>query len=111
MRRGALCVWTACALWSGQSRAWAADNIVMSAANVTTIHGNWTRVADPSAANGQKMSSADLGWSASDAPLASPEHYFDIPFSATANTPYRVWGPAPRRQQFEVERLVVGQVQ
>jgi carbohydrate binding protein with CBM6 domain len=91
MRRGALCVWTACALWCGGSRAWAADNIVMSAADVTTIRGSWTRVADPSAANGQTMASADLGWSALDAPLASPAHFFEIPFSATANTPYRVW--------------------
>ena len=25
------------------------------------------------------------------APLASPTHYVDVPFPATANTPYRIW--------------------
>jgi hypothetical protein len=37
------------------------------------------------------MSSADAGFAAIDAPLAFPSHYFEVPFTATANTPYHVW--------------------
>jgi hypothetical protein len=91
MRRVALCVWAVCVLWCGESVAWAAPDVVMYASDVTTIRGNWTPAADTSAANGQLMASSDLGWSALDAPLASPPNYFEIPFTATANTPYHVW--------------------
>jgi len=37
------------------------------------------------------MSSADQGWANTGAPLASPPDYFEITFSAPANTQYHVW--------------------
>jgi hypothetical protein len=33
----------------------------------------------------------DNGLVVADAPLASPSHYVDVPFTAQANTPYRLW--------------------
>ena len=91
MRRIALFACALCALWCGEPITSAGPDIVMYASDVTTIRGSWTRVADPSAAGSQKLASSDLGWSAIDAPLALPENYFEIPFTAAGNTPYRVW--------------------
>jgi hypothetical protein len=91
MRRVVVCVCTAIIALSGVRSVAAADDIVAYASDVTTTAGNWARVADSSAAGGQKMSAPDDGWSAIDAPLASPDHYFEISFDAPSGTPYRVW--------------------
>src|SRR5689334_23861269 len=69
----------------------ASDDIVLYAADVTTIQGNWDRIASASAAGGQKMASTDYGWSAADAPLASPNDYFEATFNAPASTAFHVW--------------------
>ena len=37
------------------------------------------------------MRSVDRGWSAPDAPLTAPTDYFEMTFTAPANTPYTVW--------------------
>src|SRR5262249_45446239 len=71
--------------------AFAADEIVLYAADAASLHGNWSRVSDSSAAGGQRLSSADNGGSWTAGPLASPANYVDFTFSAPANTPYRVW--------------------
>lgn len=91
MRRVVVCVWAATMVLCGVHSASAANDIVAYASDVTTTAGNWSRVADSSAAGGQKMSGADNGWSATDAPLASPGNYFEVSFDAPAGTPYRVW--------------------
>jgi endonuclease/exonuclease/phosphatase family metal-dependent hydrolase len=69
----------------------AGDDIVLHSADVTAVKGNWSKVADSSAATGTMMSSADVGWSKTDAPLASPADYFEANFNADPNTPYHVW--------------------
>ena len=69
----------------------AEPEIVLYAADVTAIHGNWTSVADSSAAGGRYLSSPDAGWSSASAPLPQPSSYFEVGFTATAGTSYRLW--------------------
>ena len=85
------CVVVICLVGVGPRVRAAAPDIVLYASDVTTILGNWSRAGDISAAGGQLMSSGDAGWAKTDAPLARPADYFEVPFTATANTPYRVW--------------------
>src|SRR5205085_8033601 len=91
MRRVALGVCAAMVLSVVSEQARAADDVVAYAADVTTIAGNWARSSSGTAAGGQLMSSGDFGFSSTDAPLAAPADYFEVPFSASANTPFRVW--------------------
>jgi endonuclease/exonuclease/phosphatase family metal-dependent hydrolase len=69
----------------------AAQEIVLYSADVNTISGNWARVDSATGAGVKKMASTDLGWSAVDAPLASPNDYFEATFNARARIGYRVW--------------------
>jgi hypothetical protein len=84
-------VWSIGLLLGGARLARAADDVVTYASDVTTIRGNWSRGSDTTAAGGQRMTGADYGWSATNAALAAPNDYFEIPFTADAGTPYRVW--------------------
>src|SRR5438034_5255024 len=68
----------------------AAGDIVLYAADATNVNGNWTLVADSTAAGGQLLSSADAQVMAA-APLAPPVDYFELTFAAPANTFYRIW--------------------
>src|SRR2546428_4905725 len=65
-------------------------DIVLYASDVTSTQGNWTSTSG-AAAGGQYEASADLGWSTTGSPLASPTDYFEMTFNASANTPYHVW--------------------
>lgn len=67
------------------------ERIVLYSADASNLHGNWTRVANPTAAGGQALASADSGWASTGAPLAAPTDYFDVTFTAPAATPYHVW--------------------
>src|SRR5205823_6229605 len=49
-----------------------AADIVLYSSDVTTVHGNWSRVQDGSGAGGQIMASADNGWAQTDYPLSGP---------------------------------------
>ena len=69
----------------------AAGDIVLYAADASNVRGNWSLAADSSAAGGQRMSSADLGWSSTDSALVAPADSFDFTFAAAANTRYHVW--------------------
>src|SRR4051812_11981324 len=91
MRRVLVCAWTVMMLTVVGRSASAAGDIVTYASDVATVAGNWGRVSDQTAAGGQTMASTDNGWSSTAAPLASPSDYFEVPFTATANTPYHVW--------------------
>jgi hypothetical protein len=71
-------------------RAQAAD-IVLYAADVSAIAGNWRRLPSTSGAGGLKMSSEDRGWEMPAVPLAAPVDYFEAEFDAQANVDYRVW--------------------
>src|SRR5437764_15234179 len=76
--------------WVARTHA-AASDIVFYTSDVTTVRGNWARVASTSAAGGQTMSSADYGWSTPDAPLVSPADFFEATFTAPSTTTYQVW--------------------
>src|SRR4051794_23357307 len=82
----AMCVFTL--LTTGMAHAASSDVVLYATDAVTT--GNWTRVADSSAAGGQALASPDNGWS-SDTPIAAPANYVEFSFSAASNTPYHVW--------------------
>ncbi len=76
---------------SVQTQTTTAADIVLTAADVRVIRGNWARISSTTGAGGQLMSSTDHGWSLPDAPLAKPADYFEAPFMAAANTSYHVW--------------------
>lgn len=71
--------------------AFAAPDIVLRASDVKTIRGNWYAINDVAAAGGQYMTSTDNGWSTTSTPLAQPNDYFEVSFTAPAKTPYHVW--------------------
>jgi endonuclease/exonuclease/phosphatase family metal-dependent hydrolase len=66
-------------------------DVVLYAANAPVVRGNWATTTDGTAAGGRVITSSDLGWSATNAPLASPSNYFEMTFDAPAATTYRVW--------------------
>jgi hypothetical protein len=68
-----------------------AVEILLYAADATTISGTWSRVADATAARGVRLSNPDQGAAKLAAPLASPVNYFDIKFEAEAGIAYHLW--------------------
>jgi hypothetical protein len=68
-----------------------APDIVLYASDATRLAGNWTRAADSSGAGGQKLQSADRGWSTADVPRAAPADYVEAQFTPQANRDYRLW--------------------
>jgi hypothetical protein len=85
---------TAGSVWSfttGSGATGAASEVVIYASDVTSLFGTWSKVADSTAAGGIKLTSADNGVAALDAPQANPANYFDATFQAQAGTRYRVW--------------------
>src|SRR5918994_1601116 len=68
-----------------------AGDIVLTAADVTVIRGNWARISSTSGAGGQLMSSTNNGFTQYNVPAAAPANYFEAPFMAAANTNYQVW--------------------
>jgi hypothetical protein len=90
---GAFCV-SLLALQSERSSAQSgtgADDIVLTAAEATDIHGHWSRATDPTASQGQLLTSTDTGWQNTGYAVAAPAHYVDFTFTPAPNTPYRVW--------------------
>jgi hypothetical protein len=67
--------------------------IVRYAADVPAaqMHGNWRLVSDPTAAGGKRLEQPDAGVPKIAPALANPVNYFEVTFTATANTPYRLW--------------------
>jgi hypothetical protein len=84
-------VFVVAALACGVTARADSSDVVLYTAEATTIEGNWAAGASSGAADGRSMISADLGWSTTSAPLASPSHYFEMKFDAPAGTPYRIW--------------------
>ena len=79
------------ALGAGSIVRGQATDIVLYPSEATTVRGNFAAAASSGAAGGRSMTSSDLGWSAANAPLASPSNYFEMTFNAPAGTPYRIW--------------------
>jgi hypothetical protein len=67
------------------------DTVIRLNASSTIRRGNWIAVADPTAADGEKVRHPDQGAAKVLAPLASPTHYIDVPFAARAGVGYRIW--------------------
>ena len=55
----------------------AAADVVIYASDIpaANIHGAWTLIADPSAAAGHALVTADAVWDSNAVPLVSPTHY------------------------------------
>jgi len=58
---------------------------------LANLHGDWTRVADASAADGQALWNPNRGAPKIGAPAAAPVSYIDVPFTAQAGVPYQIW--------------------
>src|SRR6185312_7229639 len=69
------------------------DNVVIYAADIPAgnFHGSFTTFADSTAAAGITAGTPDNGVAQTSAPLASPTHYVDVPFTAAAGTQYTFW--------------------
>jgi hypothetical protein len=67
------------------------DEIVLYAASAPVIAGNWSVVADATAAGGRRLQSTDTGAAKLTQALATPANYFELTFTADADTPYRLW--------------------
>jgi endonuclease/exonuclease/phosphatase family metal-dependent hydrolase len=68
-----------------------AGDVVLYATDVAAPHGNWALAPSADSPGGQKIASADNGWSTTSAALAAPNDYFEASFTAAANTSYHVW--------------------
>ena len=75
----------------GSTPAVGAREIVIYAADVAAISGDWAVVADGSAAAGKAVSNPNRGVAKIATPSASPSSYFDVNFDVQAGVAYHVW--------------------
>jgi hypothetical protein len=70
-----------------------ATTVVMWTANVpsTNVHGNWTLIADSTAAGGKALQNSDQGQAKIAPALASPANYFEQSFNAVSGAGYHLW--------------------
>jgi len=68
-----------------------AQQIVLYASQAPVKVGNWTSVADSSAAGGARLASTDLGADKVTTAAANPANYAELTFTASAGIPYRLW--------------------
>jgi hypothetical protein len=68
-----------------------AAEIVLTAADVRVVRGDWKKVASATSPGGRAMASSDRGRSALTAPRPAPADFFEAVFRPAANVPYRVW--------------------
>jgi hypothetical protein len=70
-----------------------ASDIVIYASDIANgaLHGGWSKANDSTAADGIMMLTPDVGLTQLNAPLASPDDFVDVTFSAPAGTTYRLW--------------------
>src|SRR5256885_14934977 len=69
-----ICVWVSMLIAPASLLA-ATGDIVLYASDATNLHGDWSMAGDATTAGGQLLGSPDVGWSNTDAPLASPSKY------------------------------------
>jgi hypothetical protein len=67
------------------------NDVVLYAAEATTIGGNWTVVSDATAAGGHRLNNPDAGGGTITSPLPNPVHYFEMSFTAQPGIPYQLW--------------------
>lgn len=70
-----------------------AGEILLRAADDTAprISGRWAIAADPAANGGKSWANANLNELKIETPSASPASYFEVKFTAPANTPHHLW--------------------
>jgi endonuclease/exonuclease/phosphatase family metal-dependent hydrolase len=68
-----------------------AQTIVLYASQAPVKVGNWSVVADSSAAGGFRLANTDRGGAKVVTPSAVPASYFEMTFFANAGQPYRLW--------------------
>jgi phosphatidylserine/phosphatidylglycerophosphate/cardiolipin synthase-like enzyme len=68
-----------------------ADDLVVYAGESATRFGGWRVEADATAAGGQLVRHPNANAAKISTALASPTHYFEVPFTADAAKPYRLW--------------------
>ena len=73
------------------SIALSARDVVLYASEAAERNGSWTPVSDATAAGGAFLNNANAGAVLQSPPLATPNHYFEMSFTAQANTGYRIW--------------------
>src|SRR5262249_36494943 len=87
-----ICVLTLTVLAATVSHAAAANgDVVLYTSDVTAVSGNFAAASSASGAGGAKMQSTDYGWSTTSVPLAYPNDYFEVTFTAPAYVKYHVW--------------------
>ena len=69
----------------------AQSDIVLAPSSGASRVGNWSVVSDSTAAGGAVVRHPNAGGAKLAAALASPIHYFEMTFDATAGVPYRLW--------------------
>jgi phosphatidylserine/phosphatidylglycerophosphate/cardiolipin synthase-like enzyme len=67
-----------------------ATDIVLHMTNAL-LAGAWELVDDPTAASGKATVLPNIGRAKATTPSAAPANYFELTFTARANTPYRLW--------------------
>ena len=68
-----------------------AEELVLYARNAEVIGSQWQIEPDTTAAGGARLSTANLGAPTVTVPEASPLDFFELEFTATPNTAYRLW--------------------
>jgi hypothetical protein len=70
-----------------------ATNVVIYASDVanTSLHGSWSKATDSASPGSVKLATPDNGVAYPNNPPSPAADYFDVTFSADANTPYTIW--------------------
>jgi hypothetical protein len=66
-------------------------NDVVLYVNDASVAAGWTATPDATAAGGARLQNPNTGAAKLTTALASPAHYFEIPFTAVAGIGYRLW--------------------
>jgi hypothetical protein len=67
------------------------DSIVLYAADAAVVAGTWGVTSDASAAGNASLRQPNAGAAKITTAAADPANYFELNFTADANTPYRLW--------------------
>jgi Right handed beta helix region len=78
-------------LLGGGATGGSLEEIVIHAADVTSVHGDWAAIADSTAAGGTALRNPNRGAAKIATPLAAPASYVDVSFDARAGLAYHVW--------------------
>ena len=75
----------------GLVKSSSAQEVVLYASQAPVKVGNWSAVADSTAAGGARLTNTDLGAAKIVTAAPSPADYFELSFNASSGRPYRLW--------------------